>query len=85
MGALENLLIDMQGMGFLNGMMNKVVLSMVQQNIHNLLMTTGREFMRKESLKSLLRPKSDPGAMELLLHLKRNMKVIVSLLRLERD
>jgi len=47
-GALENLLIDMQGMGFLNGMMNKVVLNMVSQNIHNLLMTTGKEFMRKE-------------------------------------
>ena len=47
-GALENLLIDMQGMGFLNSMMNKVVVGMVTQNIHTVLMANGKEFMRKE-------------------------------------
>ena len=47
-GALENVLIDMQGMGFLNTMMNKVVLTMVNQNIHTVLMASGKEFMRKE-------------------------------------
>lgn len=48
MGALENVLIDMHGMGFLNTMMNKVVLTMVNQNIHTVLMANGKEFMRKE-------------------------------------
>ena len=47
-GALENILIDMQGMGFFNGMMNKVVTSMVQQNVHTVLMASGKDFMKKE-------------------------------------
>ena len=38
----------MQGMGFFNGMMNKVVVGMVTQNIHTVLMANGKEFMRKE-------------------------------------
>ena len=92
MGALENVLIDMQGMGFLNSMMNKVnllviirasdkifanlnkirskifilakdayflliknkvfalqvVLTMVNQNLHTVLMAGGKEVMRRE-------------------------------------
>ena len=47
-GALENILIDMQGMGFFNSMMNKVVTSMVQQNVHTVLMASGKDFMKKE-------------------------------------
>ena len=91
-GALENVLIDMQGMGFLNSMMNKVnllviirasdkifanlnkirskifilakdayflliknkvfalqvVLTMVNQNLHTVLMAGGKEVMRRE-------------------------------------
>lgn len=42
------MLVDLQGMGMFNGMMNKVVMGMVSQNIHTVLMSNGREFMRKE-------------------------------------
>ena len=40
--------VDLKGLGLLNWVVKKVVLGVVEQNISNILMTRGKELLRKE-------------------------------------
>ena len=47
-GALEGVTVDLQGLGLLNWVVKKVILGVVQQNISTILMTSGKDLLRKE-------------------------------------
>ena len=47
MQALENVTVDLEGLGPLNWVAKKVILGIVPQNITNLLLSTGREIFRQ--------------------------------------
>ena len=47
-GALEGVTVDLQGLGLLNWVVKKVILGVVQQSISTILMTSGKELLRKE-------------------------------------
>ena len=47
MQALESVTVELEGLGPLNQVGAKVILGIVQQNITNLLLSTGREIFRQ--------------------------------------
>ena len=47
MGVLEELTVDLKGLGFLNWVVKKVMEGMVMQNISSILMTNARELLSK--------------------------------------
>jgi hypothetical protein len=53
-GSLEDVAVDLQGLGVLNWLGKKVILVEVEQNITNILMTTVKELLRKEFSKVTL-------------------------------
>ena len=53
-GTLEDVTVDLQGLGVLNWLGKKVILVEVEQNITNILMTTVKELLRKEFTKVTL-------------------------------
>jgi hypothetical protein len=47
-GVLEEVTVDLKGLGFLNWVVKKVMEGVVTQNISSILMTSARELLRKE-------------------------------------
>jgi len=47
-GDLQDMTVDLQGLGLLNWVVKKVILGVVEQNISTILVTRGKELFRKE-------------------------------------
>ena len=47
-GVLEEVTVDLKGLGFLNWVVKKVMEGVVTQNISSILMASARELLRKE-------------------------------------